>query len=102
MKVIISLPESPEPNLTLLTPQPGAGYVPLAQSNGSSDNHPLALPFINDLSSGIRVLSVWKTLSGFELRTSQTATDPSCDVTANFVPFEEKAVENEAAREDGM
>jgi hypothetical protein len=41
-------------------------------------------------------------LRGLELRTSQTTTEPSCDATANFVPFEEKAVENEAARVDDV
>lgn len=29
-------------------------------------------------------------------------TAPSCDATANFVPFEEKAVENEAVRLDDI
>lgn len=38
---------------------------------------------------------------GFVLRTSQTATMPSCDATANFIPFAENAVENDAASDDG-
>jgi hypothetical protein len=45
-------------------------------------------------------LSVWKIFSGFVLRTSHTTSTPSCDATAYFEPSEEKAVENDAARDD--
>lgn len=104
VNVMTSLPESSEPNLTLLTPHPGARYAPLDQFHGSSDNHPLATPeslVVGPLPPpGNRVLSVWKTFSGFELRTSHMTTAPSWDATANFVPFDEKAVEKDAAMLD--
>lgn len=98
VNIINSFPDSAEPNLTFLTPQPGARQDPLVQSNGSSDNQPPAAPFPICLSADIRVLSVWKTFNGFVLRTSHTTTEPSCDATANLVPLSENAVENEAAR----
>jgi hypothetical protein len=86
--------------LTLLTPQPGALEDPRDQSHGSSLNHPLADPFITlSLPSDPRVLSVLNILSGFELLTSYTTTEPSCEATANLLPSLEKAVEKDATGE---
>ena len=81
----------------LRIPHPGARDPPLLQSQRSSSYiKPLASPVA--LLSLPRVRSVSKTLSGFELRTSQTTATPSWLATANFIPFAEYDVENEAGR----
>jgi hypothetical protein len=100
VKVITSLPADGGENFTLLTPHPGALLLPLVHSHGSSLKYPLAAPFPPYSSKPHLVLSVWYTLSGFVLLTSQTTTTPSCDPTANFVPSAEKEVEKDAAKED--
>jgi hypothetical protein len=77
VNVMISLPSQPVgENLMLLIPQPGALDPPLLQSHRSSSyNHPLASP-VDRLSLPL-LLSVPKTFSGFELRTSHTTATPS-------------------------
>jgi hypothetical protein len=89
---------SPPLNLTFLAHQPGA-FVPLVHSHGSSESHPDAAPFPT---VGLIPLdlSVWKTLIGFVLLTSQTAITPSWLATANLLPSRENAVEKDATRED--
>jgi len=95
VNVIISRPPCPAGlNLTFRTPHPGALLSGLVQSQLSSYNQPLALSILRV--EGGRVLSVWYTFIGFQLRTSQTATMPSCEATANFDPQAENAVENDA------
>jgi|ERR1700722_960888 len=99
-----SLPEypcsPPLPNLTLRTPHPGAFDPPRDQSHNSSVSHPVAPPLPPVFPLHVRVLSVWNALRGFELRTSQTTTAPSCDATANLLPLAENAVENEAGEQE--
>ena len=99
VNVMISLSPEP-PNLTFRTLHPGARILFPDNSNISSDSHPLASPFPSGLDG--RDLSVSKTFNGFVLRTSQTATRPSCEATANFEPSSEKAVEKDAISEGGM
>lgn len=91
MKSMSSRPGRP-PNLTLRALQPGPRDLRWLHSCGSSESQEvLAL-----LREQPRVLSVGKTLRGFELRTSQTATAPSCEATAYLLPSAEKAVEKDA------
>lgn len=99
VNVIISLSPEP-PNLTFRTLHPGARKLLPDHSNISSESHPLASPFPSRLDG--RDLSVSKTFNGFVLRTSQTATRPSCEATANLEPSPEKAVEKDAINEAGM
>jgi len=95
VKVIIFFPHPFPPNLTFLTHQPGALELPLVHSYGSSESQPLEYPVPVTpqllLAEGYLVLSVWKTFRGFVLRTSHTATTPSWEATAYFVPSGENA-----------
>lgn len=97
MKVMTSRPTPRGLNLTLLTPHPGALLLLRApHSNVESYSHPLDPPVAIGGGFDVLSLSVWMTFNGFVLRTSHTTTTPSCDATANFEPFAENAVENDA------
>lgn len=88
-----------DPNFTFLGHQAGPPCWLKARSHESSNIHPLAAPFPPFLDVPCFLdLSTSNTLRGFVLRTSQTATTPSCDATANLVPFAEKQVEKDAAK----
>ena len=96
-----SFPSIPELNLTFRTPQPGALFAGIVQSHGSSYSHPLAvpmglLPFLPIPPGGRRLRSVVNTFIGLRERTSQTATMPSCEATANLEPDGENAVQKDA------
>ena len=102
VNVITSLPTPDGLNLTLRTPQPGARAPLRDQSHGKSHSPiaPAGTPRPAAAATVARVLSVWKTLSGFVLRTSQTTTTPSWDATANLEPSAENAVEKDAGMDE--